>query len=40
MTFEIEVPLSTDKIRQVTIMSMYRYTTPCIQGIRHKMANS
>ena len=38
------LPLQTDKIRQVTTMSMYmymyRYTTTCIQGIRHKMANS
>ena len=34
------LPLQTDEIRQVTIMSMYRYTTSCIQGIRHKMANS
>ena len=40
MTLESEVPLQTDKIRQVTLMSMYRYITSCIQGIRHKMANS
>ena len=37
MTFESE---ETDKIRQVTIMSMYRYTASCIHGIRHKMANA
>ena len=32
--------LQTDKIRQVTITSTYRYTTSCIQGIRLKMATS
>ena len=34
------LPLQADRhYRQVTIMSMYRYTTSCIQGIRHKMVN-
>ena len=37
---KMRLPLQTGKIRQVTLMSVYRYTTSCIQGIRHKMANS
>ena len=34
------LPMQTDRIRQVTIMSLYRYTTSCIQRIIHKMASS
>ena len=30
------LPLQTDKIRQVTILSMYRYTSSRSWGIRHK----
>ena len=40
MTFERRgFPRKQTKFKKVTIMSMYRYTTSCIQGIRHKMAN-